>query len=325
MRRRTGLGFLAGGTLVYVAGSYIAARSLSRRLISADGLAPNTTSREALLAALRASGAFVADYRHAGSPRVPALLAAIFASPGEPVGRATILFLHGKGGSASEWKPDALRALALGYNVLLPDLRGHRPSEGTFVTYGLLEKQDLNLALEAVRERFGADLTRLGVHACSAGCLTALEFSANKESVRALWLESPYADPAEMARHYLSVGTGLPRALLALASRWAIRGAVDRVRRELHLGDPRAGLTRIDPVAALARVSARICVVHGEKDLLVPPRFGQRLCEALPAGSTIWNVDGAGHCHHDDEAERVVQKEYDERWGRFFQTNLPAR
>src|SRR5215471_12945563 len=301
MRRRTGLGFLAGGALVYVAGSYIAGRSLSRRLISAEGLAATTTNREALLAALRASGAFVADYRHAGSPRAPASLAAIFASPGEPAGRATILFLHGKGGSASEWQPDALRALALGYNVLLPDLRGHRPSEGTFVTYGLLEKQDLNLALEAARERFGADFTRLGVHACSAGCLTALEFSADKESVRALWLESPYADPAEMARHYLSVGTGLPRALLALTSRWAIRGAVDRVR-----------------------VTARVCVVHGEKDLLVPPRFGHRLRQALPAGSTIWNVDGAGHCHHDDEAGKVVQKEYDERWNRFFQANLPA-
>ncbi len=324
-RSRSGLALLAGGGLAYVAGSYVAARSLASRLISPLGLAPNSTRREDLLTALRASGAFVADYRHAGSPRAPASLAAIFASPGEPAGRATILFLHGKGGAASEWQPDALRALALGYNVLLPDLRGHRPSEGEFVTYGLLEKRDLELALESARERFGIDLGRLGVHACSAGTLTALEFSANKESVRALWIESPYADPAEMARHYLSVATGLPRALLALTSWLAIRRAVNRVRRDLHLTDPRAGIRAIDPVAALGRVSAKVCLVHGETDLLVPPRFGARLRAALPAGSTIWNVEGAGHCHHDDEAAKKVAEEYARRWTGFFGESLPVQ
>jgi pimeloyl-ACP methyl ester carboxylesterase len=324
-RHRAGIGLLAGGGLAYVAGSYIAGRTLSRRLISSQGLAPNTTRREDLLAALRASGAFVSDYRHAGSPRAPASLATIFASPAEPAGRATIIFLHGKGGAAAEWQPDALRALALGYNVLLPDLRGHRPSEGEFVTYGLLEKQDLSLALEAARERFGIDLAHLGVHACSAGCLAALEFSADRDSVRALWLESPYADPAEMARHYLSVATGLPRLLLALTSWWAIRGAVNRVRRELHLTDPRAGLRNIDPVAALARVSGRVCLIHGKRDLLVPPHFAQRLRAVLPAGATVWNVEGVGHCHHDDEAERVVENEYAKRWSGFFQAALPAR
>jgi pimeloyl-ACP methyl ester carboxylesterase len=323
--RLTAISFLAGG-VAYLGGSYFAARRLTDRLLSPSGLTPGAVRRPDLLAALHSSGATVADYRHAGSPRAPASLAAIFASPsgGEPSGRATILFLHGKGGASAEWQPDALRALGAGYNVLLPDLRGHRPSEGEFVTYGYLEKDDLAAALEAARERFGLDLSRLGVHACSAGSTVALEFAAGRPSIRALWLESPYADPREMARHYLSITTRLPRWTLGLTSRWAVQRAVTRVRRELHLTDPRAGLGKIDPVRAVSRVTGKICLVHGLADRLVPPRFAARLEAALPADAIVWKVTGAGHCHHADEAEKVVEKEYVDRWVRFFQENLPA-
>jgi pimeloyl-ACP methyl ester carboxylesterase len=326
MKRRAKAGWTlaAGGAAAYLGGSYFAARRLADRLLSAEGLAPNTAQRADLLAALRASGATVSDYRHAGSPRAPAALAAIFASPGgEPFRRATILFLHGKGGSSAEWKPDALRALGLGYNVLVPDLRGHRPSEGDFVTYGFLEKEDLAGAVEAARQRFGLDPSRLGLHACSAGSTVALEFAAGQPAVQALWIESPYADPLEMARHYLSVMTNLPRWSLGLTTRWAIRRAVARIRRELNLTDPDAGIGQIDPVRALSRVRGRVCLVHGQADRLVPPRFAARLEAALPLGAIVWRVAGAGHCHHADEAEKVAQKEYEKRWTEFFTQNLP--
>ena len=118
-------------------------------------------------------------------------LAAVFASRGDAGARPTILFLHGKGGNAAEWQPDALRALGQGYNVLLPDLRAHAPSGGRFVTYGFLEKEDLASLVAAARSRFGIDAERLGSHACSAGSTVALEFAADRPEVRALWIESP--------------------------------------------------------------------------------------------------------------------------------------
>ena len=324
-RTRTALTLLGAGAFAYLGGSYLAARRLANRLISPRGLTPATARREELLADLCREASIVVDHRHPGSVRAPAVLAAIFASPGEPERRATILFLHGKGGCSAEWRPDALRSLSLGYNVLLPDLRGHRPSEGDFVTYGFLESDDLNRLLETSRERFGIDLARLGIHACSAGCTVALEFAADRPGVEALWLESPYANLTEMARHYLSVATGIPRSLLAMTTRWAISRAAGRVRRELHSIDPSAGLVQIDPVRALSHIRGRLCLVHGQRDWLVPPRFAARLQAALPSGAIVWNVEGAGHCHHDDEAEKVVAVEYARRWTEFFAANLPPR
>jgi pimeloyl-ACP methyl ester carboxylesterase len=321
-RKRAGRFFAAtllGGAGVSIAASWVAGRALSRRLISAEGLVPAREQRDVLLAALRAAGARVDELRHAGSLRDPVELVAAFATPGaEAAGRPTLLFLHGKGGNAAEWRLEALRALDCGYNVLLPDLRAHGQSGGRFVTHGFLEKEDLGNTIACARDRHGIDSGRLGVHGCSAGASLAIEFAANRHGVRALWLESPYADPKAMARHYLSRATGLPPWLLGLTSRFAVGAAVAHMRRELSLGPDAGGLETIDPLRAIRRVRAPVCLVYGEKDELVPARFSARLEAALPPGSQIWRAQNAGHCHHEDEPARVATAQYDRRWRAFF-------
>jgi uncharacterized protein len=314
--------FAAGA---FVAGSWLAGRRLAKRLISAEGLAPAPEGRDDFLAALRSRGAAVRDLRHRGSPRDPVTLAAIFASPdSNPGSRPTILFLHGKGGNAIEWKPEAMRALDCGYNVLLPDLRGHGESRGEFVTYGYLEKEDLAEAISAAKEQAGMDPLRLGLHGCSAGATLGIEFAVNRPGIAALWLESPYGDPAEMACHYLSIWTGIPPRILRLTSRFAVRAAVSRVRRSLRLEAGGKSFETNDPVRSIHRVGAPVCLVYGEKDELVPPRFAARLEASLPAGSSIWRASNAGHCHHDDEPARVATEEYDRRWREFFGRHLPV-
>jgi pimeloyl-ACP methyl ester carboxylesterase len=217
-----------------------------------------------------------------------------------------------------------VRALRLGYNVLLPDLRGHGRSEGNLFTLGLLEREDLALAVGDAAERFGIQPDRLGIHSCSAGSSVALEFAAGRPGIRAIWLESPFADPREMARHYLSRATRIPAPALTLASRWAVTLAVARVRRELGVGEESGGLEHVDPLRAIARVTAPILLVHGEEDRLVPQRFTRRLAAALPPRSAVWNVSGAGHCHHEDEPEAMVRRAYERKWTEFFTTYLPA-
>src|ERR1700704_4204180 len=132
MRRRFPLVLLAGAA-AFAAGSWLLARALARRLISSQGPVPPPTKREDLLSSLSAAGARVSDLRFAGAKADPVELAAIFASPDDAGGRGTIVFLHGKGGNAAEWEPDAVRAIRQGYSVLAPDLRGHHPSAGDFV------------------------------------------------------------------------------------------------------------------------------------------------------------------------------------------------
>jgi pimeloyl-ACP methyl ester carboxylesterase len=322
LRRLAALGSAAGAA--YLGGSSIASRALADRLLSPRGLGPVPDRYGELHDALRSAARRVAEIRHPGSARLPVELASIFASPGDPAPRATILFLHGKGGNASEWTEDAVRALRLGYDVLLPDLRGHGRSGGAFFTLGYLEKEDLALMLEAAHTQHAVDPERIGIHSCSAGSSVALEFAANRAGVRAIWLESPFAQPLEMARHYLSRATRVPGFLLTLTSRWAVERAVARVARELGVHDPKGGLSLLDPVQAAARVTAPVLLVHGEDDTLVPPRFMARLAAALPPRSAVWNVAGAGHCHHADQPAEVARQAYARRWEEFFRTYLPS-
>lgn len=318
------LSALSGGAALFAAGSWLAARRLAPRLVSPTGLGPAPDRQRELLEALQGFAPIVGEFRHAGSPRDPVELAATFASPGDPARRPTILFLHGKGGRACEWEDAATLAIALGYNVLLPDLRGHGSSAGRYTTFGFLEKDDLANALAAAHERWGMDPGGLGIHSCSAGSTVALDFAANRPAVRALWLESPFADAWEMARHYLSASTGIPAPFLSLTTRWAVWRAVALIKRDLGLERVPGSLENADQVAALGRVRCPVSLVYGEADRLVPPHFVERLIDVLPAGSEVFRVRGAGHCHHPDEAARVADAEYRRRWTAFFRSHLPV-
>lgn len=318
------LSLATAAAALFLAGSWLASRRLAHRLVSATGLAEAPDAQPELLAALREAAPIVEEFRHAGSALDPVELAATFASPGGPESRPTILFLHGKGGRACEWREEAVRALRLGYNVLLPDLRGHGSSGGRYMTFGLLEKGDLARAIEEARARFGADPTAVGLHSCSAGSSIALELARDRPAIRAIWLESPFADPREMARHYLSAATGIPAPFLTLTTRWAVARTVARVRRDLGLDPSAGGLEKADPLAAMRRVRCPVALVYGGADRLVPPHFVESLIEALPERSEVFRAEGAGHCHHPDEALQVAREEYERRWESFFGRHLPA-
>lgn len=316
--------FAAAAGAFFLAGSWLASRRLADRLLSATGLGDTPDTGPELLDALRQAAPIVEEFRHPGSALDPVELAATFASPGEPASRSTILFLHGKGGRASEWRPDAVRALARGYNVLLPDLRGHGASGGRYMTFGVLEKGDLARAIDVCSTRWGADPDRVALHSCSAGSAVALELARERRNILAIWLESPFAEPREMARHYLSAATGIPAPLLTLTTRWAVARNVERVRRDLGLDPKAGGLERADPLAAMRSLDCPVALVYGASDRLVPPRFVEKLIEALPDGSEVFRAEGAGHCHHPDEAAQVARSEYERRWLSFFDRHAPA-
>lgn len=286
-------------------------RSFAGILLSPVGLAPVTASAEAFREAVHTAAGrtgLVETLVHDGDPREPARLVTLFASPGRPETRPTILFLHGKGGGGAEWTKDAVRALRLGFNVLVPELRGHPPSTGARVTYGIRETPDLLALLDLAAARFGIAASRLGIDGCSMGALLALHLAAARTPA-ALWLQAPFGDLHEMAVHYLHRATGLPRVLL----RGPVRLLVGRLQRTEALD-----LSQADPVLAARRVTCPATVVHGEADALVPIRFSPRLYDALAGPKSFWRVPGCGHCHHADEPQAVATAEYERRWTEFF-------
>jgi pimeloyl-ACP methyl ester carboxylesterase len=294
-------------------------RSLAALLLGPSALGQATSTPDDLRREVRGAAGprgSLETFETDGDPRDPARLFTLFATPGRPASRPTILFVHGKGGCGAEFRPDAARAVKLGYNILVTELRAHPPSTGTRITYGLFEKVDIELVLADARRRYGIDRDRIGIDSCSMGTLVALQVASSMPALRALWLHSPFGNLREMAVQYLHRATSLPASLLVLPAYAAI------CQIEATTG---FDLSAVDPIRAARKVTCPTTVVHGEADVLVPISFAPPVFEALAGEKEFWRVPRAGHCHHPDEPQALYGVAYRERWTAFFRRHLPVR
>jgi fermentation-respiration switch protein FrsA (DUF1100 family) len=89
---------------------------------------------------------------------------------------------------------------------------------------------------------------------------------AAQRAISGLILEAPFTSVAEVAQYHYSF---IPAAAL--------------VR------------DRFDSLARIGQVKAPILVLHGERDRIVPARFGRALFDAAPEPKELWIAGEAGH------------------------------
>ena len=260
---------LSAGVALFVLGSWLAARRLAPRLVSPVGLGPPPDRQRELLATLRGVAPIVEEFRHPGGSLDPVELAATFASPGDPARRPTILFLHGKGGRACEWEDSALLALALGYNVLLPDLRGHGSSGGR--TPRSASSRRTTREPDRRGRRSGEWTPAASPSTPVRGVAVALELAGHLTEIRAVWLESRSPTRGRWRGTTSRSRPGISAALLSLTPGGRFRARVAQVSAELGLEQVARGWRRPTLVAALGRVRCPVGLVYGDADRLVPP------------------------------------------------------
>jgi alpha-beta hydrolase superfamily lysophospholipase len=93
--------------------------------------------------------------------------------PADRPAKKTVLFHHGFTGCAIDNGTHALFFHALGYDVILLDLRAHGLSEGRYVGFSILDRYDTLAWVRYVKERFGED-RRIVLHGTSMGAATVL-------------------------------------------------------------------------------------------------------------------------------------------------------
>jgi fermentation-respiration switch protein FrsA (DUF1100 family) len=173
-----------------------------------------------------------------------------------------IVAFHGNAGHLGDRVPKLLPVAGAGFGLLLAGYRGYggnpgQPSEAhlTADAHGLLDW------LEA--QGTGPDRTVL--YGESLGSGIAVKMSAEGRGA-AVVLESPYSSVADVAQmHYWY-----------LPARWLVLDTWDNAKR---IGELRAPLL----------------ILHGERDRVVPVRFGRRLFELAPEPKRALFVPDAGH------------------------------
>ncbi len=209
----------------------------------------------------------------------------------------TLICLHGIHDHRGQWLEQVARLHGRsGYGALLLDFPGHGESEGDMVTYGVFEREDVAAAVEWLRQRGDVDMRGVAVMGYSLGAITATLAAATIPDLRALVIESGFADLPHDIGHLFSRFTHLPAFPFAsLVVFWGQRIA------GVQLG-------QIRPARVIGQISPRPVFIIS--DLADEPDDGKRLYAGAGEPKELWQVPEAGHInafwrHPDEWVERV--------------------
>jgi fermentation-respiration switch protein FrsA (DUF1100 family) len=176
-------------------------------------------------------------------------------------GRPVILYFHGNGG-ALWYRVERFRALtADGTGLVALSYRGYGGSSGRPSEAGLIA--DGNAVYDFAAARYSPERLVLWGESLGSGVAVAL---AAERPVGKVVLEAPFTSAADVAA---SVYPFVP-------VRWLMK---DQFRSDERIG----------------RVRAPVLVMHGERDGIVPIRFGERLYELVRAPKQFVRFPAGDH------------------------------
>jgi len=190
--------------------------------------------------------------------------------------RGTVVYLHGVADNRGSSIAPGERLAAQGFDVIAYDSRAHGDSDGDVCTYGYDEKRDLERVLDAV----GAAGSPIVVIGSSLGAAVALQAAAEDKRISAVVAAESFSDLRTVATE--RAPAYLPRAIV----RRAFAAAEAQGRFEIDA---------VSPVAAAARISVPVMIIHGALDHDTVPDHSRRIYDALTGPRRFLMVERAGH------------------------------
>lgn len=178
-----------------------------------------------------------------------------------------------------------------GWNVLLPDHRGHGNSQGNYVGWGYDERLDLIAWINYIIRRDPE--AQIIVHGVSMGAAAVLMATGGplQEQVKAAVSDCAYTSVEHAMKHVLDrrikKRLNIPATVPFPALFSALRSTTLR----------RAGYDLRDaaPINAVAHSKTPTLFIHGMQDETVPPTMMGKLYEAARCSKRLLWVENAGH------------------------------
>jgi len=193
-----------------------------------------------------------------------------------------------------------------GFDVLLPDSRGHGDSEGDYIGYGWHDRLDYLDWIDLLVEDYDAE--DIILHGNSMGAATVLMTSGEDlpNEVKGIIADSGYSTVKDELAHQLKHLYGLPAFPLL-----DVTSVITKMRAGYTLG----GASSIEQVK---NNELPLLIIHGEDDDLVPTAMSQEIYDAAGGEKELWLVPGAGHTKAFDN----VTEEFNERVKDFLDRTL---
>lgn len=195
-----------------------------------------------------------------------------------------VIMAHGYMGTAEAMADYAKMYHDLGYNVLVPDARGHGESEGDYIGFGWPERKDYLLWIDKLIDENGqnAEITLYGL---SMGAATVMMTSGESlpENVKAIVEDCGYSSVSDELSYQLKDMFNLPSFPLI-----QVTSLITKIRAGYFFGEANA-------VAQLKKNNLPMLFIHGDTDDFVPYEMLQQNYDATNGPKEKYVVHGAGH------------------------------
>lgn len=230
--------------------------------------------------------------------------------PAKTASQKTVIVSHGYKGDGETMANYAYMFSQMGYNVLLPDDRGHGQSAGKYISFGWQDRRDYLGWIDRVIKH-SDPRTQIVLFGVSMGGATVEMMSGEQlpEQVKAIIADCGYTSVEEELAYLLKRQFHLPKYPFV-----PIVSFINRHRMGYFLSD-------VSSVEQLRHNDRPIFFIHGEKDVYVPSWMLKKNYQAAGGPKSMWQVPDATHA----ESFWIDPATYQKHVAAFLDQYLSAR
>lgn len=198
----------------------------------------------------------------------------------------TVVLAHGYTGSSKlNMGPFAqVYHEQFGYNVLMPDARGHGESEGNYIGFGWHERLDYVKWIHLLMQRLGEDV-QVVLHGISMGGATVLMTSGEPLPTQ---VKAVVADCAYTSAYDILAYQGKRMYHLPAFPFVTLTSLVCKLRSGFFFEEASA-------LKQVQKTNLPVLFIHGEEDTFVPTSMVHQLYASCPGHKELFVVPDAGH------------------------------
>lgn len=173
---------------------------------------------------------------------------------------------------------------SLGYNVLMPDLRGHGKSEGNYIGFGWHDRKDVQQWIDVILAKLGQD-QKIVLHGVSMGGATVLMTSGEMlpSNVKCIVSDCAYNSVTGILGYQMKRMFHLPKFPLI---------QVTSLITSLRAG---YSFSEVSAVKQVQKTTLPILFIHGSADRFVPTEMIHELYAAAKGPKQLLVIEGASH------------------------------
>lgn len=203
----------------------------------------------------------------------------------------TVIILHGIYQNRTMSVPYAQIYLRQGYNVLMPDIRGHGESDGNINDWGIHNTEDMSSWVTWLQQK--DPQATIGFHGISLGGAMSLLYAGTPQgqTLKFVVADSAYGNILELSQEKIMGYTGDQRLLHGMQFLTPFFEIALYYHTQKTLSD-------LDPAASVKRMSAPVLFLHGNQDQLIPVHIAEDMeNESTSSFKKLTYFEKAGHAN----------------------------